>query len=333
MRRHFVLRPYPHKWKSSFFPLDPTGAQTMKLGFVSAILPDLDLDGVLAFARGSGFATVEAMCWPVGRAERRYAGVTHVDVSRFGRPEADAVMALCARHGVTLSGLGYYPNPLSADEQEASVCIGHLKKVISAAALLGVNQVNTFIGRDPVRPAADNWRVFDERWPGIVRHAEGAGVRIGIENCPMYFTQDEWPGGKNLAVSPRNWREMFRRIPSRSLGLNYDPSHMVWQQMDPVAPLREFAERIYHVHAKDVKVDRGRLNDVGILATPLDYHAPKLPGLGDIDWKAFLSALAGVGYDGPVCIEVEDRAFEATLERRKEALVQSGGFLGPFMRG
>ncbi len=304
----------------------------MKLGFVSAILPDLDLDGVLAFARGSGYSAVEPMCWPVGKAERRYAGVTHVDASRFGRPEADAVLALCARHGVALSGLGYYPNPLAADEREADVCIGHLKKVISAAAMLGVSQVNTFVGRDPARPPADNWKVFDERWPAIVRHAEGAGVRIGIENCPMYFTQDEWPGGKNLAVSPRSWREMFRRIPSRALGLNYDPSHMVWQQMDYIAPLREFADRIYHVHAKDVKVDRPRLNDVGILAPPLDYHSPKLPGLGDIDWGAFLSALGDVGYDGPVCVEVEDRDYESTLEKRKEALRQSAGFLRKFMR-
>src|SRR5208282_3329653 len=127
------------------------GDTHMKLGFVSAILPDLDLDHVLAFARESGFAAVEAMCWPAGRAERRYAGVTHVDAALFGRREADGILALCERHGVKLSGLGYYPNPLAADEREAAVCIEHLKKVISAAALLGVNQVNTFIGRDPVR--------------------------------------------------------------------------------------------------------------------------------------------------------------------------------------
>jgi len=303
----------------------------MKLGFVSAILPELDLGGVLEFARVAGFAAVEPMCWPVGRAERRYAGVTHIDASRFGRPEAERVRALCARHGVTLSGLGYYPNPLAADEREAAVYIEHLKKVISAAALLGVNQVNTFIGRDPARSLADNWSVFDERWPAIVRHAEGAGVRIGIENCPMFFTQDEWPGGKNIAVSPRNWREMFRRIPSRALGLNYDPSHLVWQQMDPVAPLREFAERIYHVHAKDVRLDRHRLNDVGILAPPLEYHCPKLPGLGDIDWGLFLSVLGEVGYNGPVCVEVEDRAYEATLETRKDALRQSARFLRNYL--
>jgi sugar phosphate isomerase/epimerase len=299
----------------------------MKLGFVSAILPDLDLDAVLSFARPAGYSAVELMCWPAGRAERRYAGVTHLDVSAFSRDDAARVRELCLRHGVEISGLGYYPNPLVADEREAAVVIDHIQKVISAAALLGVNQMNTFVGRDHTRSLADNWRVFDERWPAIVRHAETEGVRMGIENCPMFFTRDEWPGGKNLAVSPRAWREMFRRIPSRALGLNYDPSHLIWQQMDPVAPLREFADRILHVHAKDVKVDRARLNDVGILAPPLDFHAPKLPGMGDIDWGAFISALRGTGYDGSVCVEVEDRDYEATLELRKEALRRSGRFL------
>jgi sugar phosphate isomerase/epimerase len=299
----------------------------MKLGFVSAILPDLDLGAVLAFARDNGFETVEAMCWPVGNAERRYAGVTHVDAAAMTAGEAQRVRDLCARHGVTLSGLGYYPNPLAADESEAAVYIEHLKKVITASALLGINQVNTFIGRDPARSVEDNWRVVDERWPAIVRHAEQAGVRIGIENCPMFFTQDEWPGGKNLAVSPKLWRELFRRLPSRSLGLNFDPSHLVWQQMNCIEPLREFGDRIFHVHAKDAKVDRRRLDDVGILATPLEYHDPKLPGGGDIDWKRFLGALADTGYGGAVCIELEDREFEGSLESRQAGLRLSGTFL------
>lgn len=303
----------------------------MKLGFNSAILPDLDLAGVLSFAREADFPVVELMCWPVGKAERRYAGVTHLDVTNFGAEDAARAGSLCRQHGVEISGLGYYPNPLVADENEAALVIGHLRKVISAAALLGVNQVNTFVGRDHTRSLADNWSVFDERWPAIVRHAEQAGVRIGIENCPMLFTGDEWPGGKNLAVSPRIWREMFRRIPSRALGLNYDPSHLVWQQMDCVAPLREFADRICHVHAKDVRVDRHKLDDAGILAAPLDYHSPKLPGLGEIDWGRFISVLGDTGYRGAVCIEVEDRACEGSIETRKAALRQGGTFLRNFI--
>ena len=303
----------------------------MKLGFVSAIFPDQTLEEVFAFARGTGFQTVELMCWPVGKAERRYAGVTHLDVTHFAPEDAAAVQELARRHGVTISGLGYYPNPLVADEAEAAVYLDHLKKVIAASALLGVNQVNTFIGRDPVRSVADNWKIFDERWPAVIRHAEAAGVRIGIENCPMLFSQDEWPGGKNLATSPKLWRELFHRQPSRALGLNYDPSHLVWQMMDHLVPMREFADRIFHVHAKDVRVDRHKLNDVGILAAPLEYHCPKLPGLGEIDWGRFISVLGDTGYCGPVCIEVEDRAYEATLATRQAGLRQSGEFLRNFI--
>jgi sugar phosphate isomerase/epimerase len=203
--------------------------------------------------------------------------------------------------------------------------------VIRAAALLGVGRVNSFVGRDPAQSVEENWARFREVWAPLVRLAEEHGVRIGIENCPMLFTPDEWPGGKNLAVSPAIWRRMFEEIPSPSFGLNYDPSHLVWQQMDPVKPIRDFASRIFHVHAKDVRVDRDRLNDVGILATPLEYHTPKLPGLGEVDWPAFFAALTDAGYTGPVCIEVEDRAYEGSLEDRKRALIQSKRFLESYV--
>lgn len=293
----------------------------MKLGFVSAILPDLKLDEVLRFACEADFQTVEIMCWPTGKADRRYAGVTHIDVTDFEpRKMADQV-----------SALGYYPNPLCADEKEAELCINHLKRVISAAPRLGLDQVNTFVGRDHTRSVKDNWAVFQERWPGIVTHAEACGVRIGIENCPMLFTNDEWPGGKNLAVSPKLWREMFEHIPSRNFGLNYDPSHLVWQFMDPVKPIREFADRIFHVHAKDARVDRKRLNEVGVLATPLEFHEPKLPGLGEVPWAEFFAALKEIGYKDAVCIEVEDRAFEGSLEDRKRALLKSKEFLEQYL--
>jgi sugar phosphate isomerase/epimerase len=303
----------------------------MKLGFVSAILADLSLEEVARFAAGAGFGCVELMCWPRGAAERRYAGVTHVDVSEFGQADAERVKAQMASEGVAISGLGYYPNPLAADPDEAQVAIEHLKKVIRAAGLLGVGRVNSFVGRDPAKSVEENWGRFQEVWPPLVQLAEEHGVRLGIENCPMLFTRDEWPGGKNLAVSPAIWRRMFAAIPSASFGLNYDPSHLVWQQMDPVKPIREFASRIFHVHAKDVRVDRDRLNEVGILATPLEYHTPKLPGLGEVDWPAFFAALTDSGYTGPVCIEVEDRAYEGSLEDRKRALIQSKRFLESYV--
>jgi sugar phosphate isomerase/epimerase len=299
----------------------------MKLGFVSAILPDLSLEEVLDFAAAKGFDCVELMCWPKGKAERRYAGVTHIDVTDY---DPQRVKDLVELKGVEISGLGYYPNPLAPDRAEALVYIDHIKMVIEAAAALGVNQMNTFIGRDWTRSVQDNWPRFKEVWVPLIQFAEDQGVRIGIENCPMFFTGDEWPGGKNLASTPAIWRRMFDEIPSPNLGLNYDPSHLVWLLIDYVKPLWEFGERIYHVHAKDVRLDKDRLNEVGIMATPLEFHTPKLPGLGEINWGRFLSVLGDVGYQGPVCIEAEDRVYEDSLESRKAALVQSARFLRSF---
>lgn len=303
----------------------------MRLGFVSAILPEVSLDDLLTFAAAEGFECVELMCWPRGKAERRYAGVTHLDVANLPAGEVTRVADLVACSGVSISGLGYYPNPLAPDPTEAKVCVAHIKKVIAAASRLGVGVVNTFVGRDWTRSVEDNWPQFRRVFRSLVALAEDSGVRLAIENCPMLFTGDEWPGGKNLAHSPAIWRRMFEEIPSTSFGLNYDPSHLIWQQMDPYEPLWEFGDRIFHVHAKDARVDRGRLNDVGVLATPLEYHTPKLPGLGDVDWGRFFSVLTDTGYDGPVCIEVEDRAFEGNLERRQQALRQSARYLRQFV--
>ncbi len=303
----------------------------MKLGFVSAILPDLALEEVLRFAAGNGFATVELMCWPLGKAERRYAGVTHIDVTDFTSAKADEVRRKVEDAKVAISALGYYPKPLTPNREEADVAVAHLRKVIQAAALLGLKTVNTFIGRDWTKSVDDNWPRMLEIWQPLVKFAAASGVRIGIEHCPMLFSQDEWPGGKNIAASPEIWRRLFADVGSASLGLNYDPSHMIWQHMDYLRPLREFKDRLFHVHAKDVRIDRERLDDVGILAHPHEYHTPKLPGLGDVNWGQFFSVLTDVGYQGPVCVEVEDRAYEGSLESRKASLVQSHAYLRQFV--
>jgi sugar phosphate isomerase/epimerase len=305
----------------------------MKLGFVSAILPDLSLEEVLSFASETRYECVEVMCWPKGRAERRYAGVTHIDVNDLSPARVDEIHRLTAKHDVSISGLGYYPNLLSPNEDEAKTCHEHLKRVIEGAQKLGIDTVNTFIGRDWTKSIDGNWPRFKAIWPALIDHAKEHGVKIGIENCPMSFTQDEWPGGKNLAISPAIWRRMFTEIPNKNFGLNYDPSHMIWQQMDYLKPIREFADRLVHVHAKDVRIDKDRLDDVGILATPAEYHTPKLPGLGDVNWGRFFAVLGDVGYHGPVCVEVEDRAYEGTLESRKASLRQSQHYLSQFMPG
>jgi sugar phosphate isomerase/epimerase len=305
----------------------------MKLGFVSAILPDLPLAEVARFAADTGYSCVELMCWPAGKAERRYAGVTHVDATDFTAAKADEVRRIMADSKVEISALGYYPNPLAPNREESDLAVSHLRKVIQAAAMLGLSTVNTFIGRDWTRSVDDNWPRLLEVWKPLVKFAEGNGIRIGIENCPMLFSRDEWPGGKNVATSPKIWRRLFTDIGSPSLGLNYDPSHMVWQQMDYLRPMREFNDRLFHVHAKDVRIDPERLDDVGILAHPLEYHVPKLPGLGDVDWGRFFSVLTDVGYRGPVCVEVEDRAYEDSLAARQTSLRQSHSYLRNFMNG
>ncbi len=303
----------------------------MKLGFVSAILPDLSLEEVFSFAAEAGYDCVEVMCWPKGKAERRYAGVTHIDVTSLKKANVQRIHDLCEATGVSISGLGYYPNPLAPDKDEAKVAADHIKKVIRASARLGIYRMNTFIGRDWRKSVTDNWPRFKKTWGPIIKLAEKEQVYVGIENCPMYFSDDEWPGGKNLARNPAIWREMFRTIPSDYFGLNYDPSHMIWQMMDYLQPMWEFSHKLFHVHAKDVRLDRQKLSDVGIMATPLSFHTPKLPGLGEVDWGRFFSVLTDTGYDGPVCVEVEDRAYEGSLENRKASLRQSATYLRQFI--
>lgn len=303
----------------------------LDLGFVSAILAEKSFEEVIEFARANHFKCVEIMCWPKGKAERRYAGITHINVDEIDVSEIAKIKSILEKNNVYISGLGYYPNPLDADETQAEVYIGHIKKVILAAAKLGIPVVNTFVGRDPIKSIEDNLKKFAAVWPGIIEVAEENNVKIGIENCPMFFTRDEWPGGKNLATTPAIWKKMFEIIPSPNFGLNYDPSHLVWQQMDEVKPIYDFSEKLFHIHLKDVKVYRDKLNEVGIMAYPLDYHSPKIPGLGDVDWRGFFSALTSVKYRGPVCIEVEDKAFEGSEEDVKTAILTSRNYLNQFL--
>lgn len=292
----------------------------MKLGFVTAILPELNLNQVLEFASAERFACVEVMCWPVGKAERRFAGVTHIDVTGLTPSRADDINAVCAKHGVSISALGYYPNPLDPDPAAAKRAVDHFKKVILAAEKLGLKNANTFVGRDWTKTVDENWPRFLKTWKPIIAFAEDHGIKVGIENCPMFFSRDEWPGGKNLAITPVIWRRMFNDIPSRNFGLNYDPSHLVLQRMDPFGPMREFKQKLFHLHAKDMTVHPERLDEVGIFAFPKEWHTPRVPGLGDINWGRYMATAYEIGYDGPVCIEVEDDTFGKTLAGRKQSL-------------
>jgi sugar phosphate isomerase/epimerase len=302
----------------------------MKLGFVSAILDGWTFEEMLDVAAEMGYRCVEVACWPRGKAERRYAGVSHIDVEALGDAEAAAILDACKAKGVEISTLAYYPNPMDGDLAKRQANISHLRQVIAASAKLGVGRVTTFIGRDQTQTVEANLELFRQLWPPIIAYAESLGVQVAIENCPMLFGRDQWPGGQNLATSPRIWRQMFEIIPSRYFGLNFDPSHFVWQGMDYIRPLYEFKDRLFHVHFKDIKMFPEKLNEVGSLAYPLDYMAPKLPGLGDVNWAKFVSALTDIGYDGYTCIEVEDRAFEGSKEKVLESLRFSKKYMEQF---
>lgn len=304
----------------------------LDLGFVSAILAENTFDEVMVFARDNRFSCVEIMCWPSsGSDTRRYAGVTHIDVDALDDEAISRIKETCESRGVYISGLGYYPNPLDPLEENSSVYIDHIMKIISAASAMHIPVVNTFIGRDPSKDMEYNLARFKEVWPEIISYAASLDVNIGIENCPMLFTRDEWPGGKNLAISPEIWDRMFEIIPDPNFGLNYDPSHLVWMQMDEIQPIYDYRERLHHIHLKDVKVYRNKLDRVGILAYPLQFHSPKIPGYGDVRWGDFFSALTSVGYRGPVCIEVEDKAFEGSLNDIHSAILTSRNFLNQFL--
>ena len=303
----------------------------MKLGFVSAILSDYTFEQVIDYASENGFECVELACWPKGKAERRYAGVTHLDVNTLDDAKVAHVKEYCTKRNVQISALAYYPNTMDPDLEKREAAIAHLFQLIIAANRLGIGMVTTFIGRLPDKSVEENLALYEKIWNPIVRHAEENNVKIAIENCPMLFTNDEWPGGKNLATTPPIWREMFRRIPSVNLGINYDPSHFVWQQIDYIRPIYEFKDRIYHVHYKDIKLMEDKLRDVGIMATPLQYMSPKLPGLGDVDWGKYVSALTDIGYQGCTCIEVEDKAFEGSIERIRESLELSRRYMRQFV--
>jgi len=304
----------------------------MKLGLMTAAFPDKSLRDVAEWASETGFEMLELACWPVGKATRRYAGVTTLDVTNFSRKDADEARAILDENELEVSSLGYYPNPMHPDPEHRDVVIDHLKKVIDAAALvMDAPIVGTFIGRDKDKNVEENFEIFKEIWPPIVQYAGDKGVRIAIENCPMIFTNDEWPGGNNLASSPAIWREMFRIIPDENFGLNLDPSHLVWLMIDYYQVIREFNQRIFHVHAKDLEIDREGLYENGTLSLGMGWQIPRLPGLGEVDWGGFISQLYRFGYDYVISIEHEDRKFEGTEDLIKRGFLISRDILKPYL--
>ena len=304
-----------------------------QFGLLTAILDGWTYEEAVDIAAGLGFQCLEVACWPAGKAERRYAGVSHIDAERVLEDDAYAkhVTDYIAGKGMHISSLAYYPNTMDPDTAKRTAAIDHLKALIRASAKLGVNMVSTFIGRDQAKSEEENLRLFQEIWPPIIKLAEEQGVKVAIENCPMLFGEDQWPGGQNLMRSPALYRKLFDLIPSPNFGLNFDPSHYVWQQMDYVKTIYDFKDRIFHVHFKDIKLYPEKLAECGVMAYPLDHMSPKLPGLGDVDWAAFISALNDIRYSGDAVIEVEDKAFEDSREDILKSIALSKRYLDNFI--
>ena len=288
----------------------------MKFGLLTAILDGWTFEEVVDIASEMGFKCLEVACWPAGKAERRYAGVSHIDAERVCEDDAYAayVKELVASKGLEISSLAFYPNVLDANEEKANAAIEHLKALIKASAKLGVGMVTTFIGKDQYKTVEENIELFKKVWPGLIALAEENGVKVAIENCPMLFGADQWPGGQNLMCTPAIYRKLFEIIPSPNFGLNFDPSHYVWQGLDYLKTVYDFSDRIFHIHFKDIKLYPEKLKECGVLAYPLDYMSPKIPGLGDVNWGAFVSALNDIRFNGCAVIEVEDKAFESCRE-------------------
>ena len=301
----------------------------MRLGLMTAALGRLSLEKTAAWAAGNGFEMLEVACWPSASGERRrYSGVCHIDVERL---DPYRVRDVLDRHGLEISSLAYYPNNLHPDPAERKAANAHLKKVIDAAAKLSVPIVGTFVGRDKTKNVPDNFREFRRVWPRLVAYAESRGVQIAIENCPMIFSYDEWPGGTNLASTPAASDEMFSIVPAKSFGLNLDPSHLVWLMIDYERAVRDYGSRIVHVHAKDLQIDRDGLYRHGTASLGMGWQVPRLPGLGEIDWGRFIGALYRAGYDYVVSVEHEDRGFEGTEELVKRGFLIARDALRPYL--
>lgn len=305
----------------------------MLLGLVSAIADTMNYEEMVDMVAESGLECVEVACWPVGKAERRYAGVSHIDADKVLEDDAYTkhITDYAAAKGVRISSLAYYPNTMDSDPEKRAAAVEHIKKLIKASAKLGVNMVTTFIGRDQAKTVEENLELVKKIWPPIIDLAERHDVRIAIENCPMLFGPDQWPGGQNLMTTPAIWRKVFEILPSKYLGINYDPSHFVWQMIDYIQPIYEFKDKIFHVHYKDIKLYPERLQQVGVMGYPLDFMSPKIPGLGDVDWGKYLSALTDIGYQGFTCIEIEDKAFEGSVEDVKKSVLLSARYLRNFV--
>ena len=304
----------------------------MKLGFLTACLPQLTLEQIVPWAAAHDYDALEVATWP--STGSRDFEASHLDVAALDQDGAERVKALFDQHGVEISAFAYYENNLHPDERRRAEIAEHLRRNIDAAALLGVPYVGTFIGRDPGRSVKENIAIGDKVLPPLVDYATERGVKLIIENCVMEgWHPDGYPG--NLAYSPELWEWMF------SLGfyLNYDPSHLMWLGIDPVEALRPYVDRIPHAQAKDAQLDPRARTRYGFFGKTLERDNPwdvgwwryRVPGLGDVDWRAVVDTLYEGGFTGTLSVEHEDPVWGGTEEKVKQGLIVAHRTLRPLI--
>ncbi|MDR7304253.1 sugar phosphate isomerase/epimerase family protein [Haloactinomyces albus] len=287
----------------------------MKLGLLTASLPEESLTDLLRRAETVGFEALEVATWPPGSG-----APSHLDVTHLTEGDTEWMRSHFARHDCTLSALAYYDNPLHPDPGERERVRRHLEACIDAAGRLGGAPVGTFIGRDPGKTVAENLAEAEEIFPPLVERAGEQGIRLMVENCPK---QDWHPDGHpgNLAYAPELWERLF----DLGLYLNYDPSHLLGLGIDPVAALRPYIDRVAHVQAKDAEVFPQRRCRYGYPGPVLDREGAgwwryRAPGLGEVDWRSLVDALYEGGYDGVVSVELEDPIWTGTVENVQAGL-------------
>ena len=226
----------------------------MKMGFITSLFDGWTYDEMIDEVSRMGIQTIEVASWPKGKAERKYGGVTHIEAERVLEDDAYAqhILDYAAEKGVEICAIAYYPNNLDPDPERRAFFNDHLVACIHSAKKLGVPKVTTFIGRVTSKTFEENLEIAREVWTPILKVAEDEGILVCIENCPMLFDATNWPGGENIMTSPANWERVFEVLPSENLGLALDPSHFVWQMIDCGSAIREFADKIFHVHLKDI---------------------------------------------------------------------------------
>jgi sugar phosphate isomerase/epimerase len=295
----------------------------MKLGFLTACMPERSLEEIAAWAGSNGFEALELAAWPSLGDRPFTASHVHADAEHGAAAEAERVLGILDASGLAVSALAYYDNNLSPDPAEREAFHRHLRLCVDVAAELGGVPVGTFIGRDPGRSVAENLRDAEGIFPPLVEYAGERGVRLMIENCVMEgWHPDGYPG--NLAYSPELWEWMF----SLGLHLNFDPSHLLWLGIDPVDALRPYVDRVAHAHAKDAEMfaaERNRYGFFGRTATreedPWDmgWWRYRLPGLGEVDFRRYVDTLYEGGFEGVLSVEHEDPVWGGTPE-----LVEAG---------